>query len=45
VLSFLGLGALLMAVSFAYQKDWLSLRDTPPSTESEGRKVSNGGAD
>jgi uncharacterized membrane protein len=26
VLSFLGLGALLMAVSFAYQKDWLSLR-------------------
>jgi uncharacterized membrane protein len=45
VLSFLGLGALLMAVSFAYQKDWLSLRDTPPSTESEGHKVSNGGAD
>jgi uncharacterized membrane protein len=29
VLSFLGLGALLMAVSFAYQKDWLSLRTTP----------------
>ena len=27
VLSFLGLGALLMAVSFAYQKDWLALRD------------------
>lgn len=26
VLSFLGLGALLLAVSFAYQKDWLSLR-------------------
>jgi uncharacterized membrane protein len=25
-LSFLGLGALLMAVSFAYQKDWLALR-------------------
>jgi uncharacterized membrane protein len=24
--SFLGLGALLMAVSFAYQKDWLALR-------------------
>jgi uncharacterized membrane protein len=26
--SFLALGALLMAISFAYQKDWLSLRDT-----------------
>ena len=26
VLSFLGLGALLLAVSFAYQKDWLALR-------------------
>jgi uncharacterized membrane protein len=34
VLSFLGLGALLMAISFAYQKDWLALRKpqavTPP---------------
>ena len=29
VLSFLGLGALLMAVSFAYQKDWLALRESP----------------
>jgi hypothetical protein len=27
-MSFLGLGALLMTVSFAYQKDWLALRDT-----------------
>ncbi len=39
VLSILGLGALLMAVSFAYQKDWLSLRNsqplTPPSTPYE----------
>jgi uncharacterized membrane protein len=26
VLSFLGLGALLLAVSFVYQKDWLNLR-------------------
>jgi uncharacterized membrane protein len=26
ILSFLGLGALLLTVSFAYQKDWLSLR-------------------
>jgi uncharacterized membrane protein len=27
VVSFLGLGILLMAISFAYQKDWLSLRE------------------
>jgi uncharacterized membrane protein len=27
VVSFLGLGALLMGVSFAYQKDWLALRE------------------
>lgn len=26
ILSFLGLGALLLAVSFAYQRDWLNLR-------------------
>jgi uncharacterized membrane protein len=26
ILSFLGLGALLLAVSFAYQRDWLDLR-------------------
>ena len=31
VVSFLGLGALLMAVSFAYQKDWLALRDSVPA--------------
>jgi len=30
VVSFLGLGVLLMAVSFAYQKDWLGLRDPEP---------------
>ncbi|MBB5328300.1 DUF2339 domain-containing protein [Tunturiibacter gelidoferens] len=30
VLSFLGLGALLMAISFAYQKDWLALRLPTP---------------
>ena len=29
VASFLGLGALLMAVSFAYQKDWLGLKNQP----------------
>lgn len=28
ILSFLGLGALLLAVSFAYQRDWLNLRKT-----------------
>jgi len=38
VLSFLGLGALLMAVSFAYQKDWLALRD--PATVAHARKGS-----
>jgi uncharacterized membrane protein len=26
ILSFVGLGALLLAVSFAYQRDWLKLR-------------------
>jgi uncharacterized membrane protein len=26
ILSFLGLGALLLAVSFVYQRDWLKLR-------------------
>ncbi|HZY61758.1 MAG TPA: DUF2339 domain-containing protein [Edaphobacter sp.] len=37
VVSFLGLGALLMAVSFAYQRDWLALRDsgTVPATKRE----------
>jgi uncharacterized membrane protein len=33
VLSFLGLGALLMAISFAYQKDWLALRLPNPTPE------------
>lgn len=28
IVSFLGLGALLLAVSFVYQKDWLNLRGT-----------------
>ena len=26
ILSFLGLGALLLAISFVYQRDWLNLR-------------------
>lgn len=33
VASFLGLGALLMAVSFAYQKNWLGLRDSGATAE------------
>jgi uncharacterized membrane protein len=28
ILSFLGLGALLLAISFVYQRDWLHLRDS-----------------
>ncbi len=39
VVSFLGLGALLMAVSFAYQKDWLALR------EPESKSAANEGAE
>jgi uncharacterized membrane protein len=33
VASFLALGALLMAVSFAYQKDWLALKNPAPTEE------------
>jgi uncharacterized membrane protein len=33
VVSFLGLGALLMAISFAYQKDWLHLREPVRAAE------------
>lgn len=29
IVSFLGLGALLLAISFIYQRDWLSLRSQP----------------
>lgn len=39
VVSFLGLGVLLMTVSFAYQKDWLSLREQTPE-----RKVQKAGS-
>jgi uncharacterized membrane protein len=45
VLSFLGLGALLMAVSFAYQKDWLALREPQPNTESDVHNAPKEGAD
>jgi uncharacterized membrane protein len=43
VASLLGLGALLMAISFAYQKDWLNLRvaEKPRSVE---RKADSEGA-
>ena len=34
VVSFLGLGALLVAISFAYQKDWLNLREPEPDEAS-----------
>ncbi|HXC95769.1 MAG TPA: DUF2339 domain-containing protein [Edaphobacter sp.] len=42
VLSFLGLGALLMAVSFAYQKDWLALRERQVSA-SDGQSIPKDG--
>jgi uncharacterized membrane protein len=35
IVSFLGLGALLLAVSFVYQKDWLNLRGKGESEERE----------
>jgi uncharacterized membrane protein len=42
VLSFLGLGALLMAISFAYQKDWLSLRESVPNIKNDEPLPSKG---
>ncbi|MGA2047866.1 MAG: DUF2339 domain-containing protein [Terracidiphilus sp.] len=36
ILSFLGLGALLLAVSFVYQRDWLNLRGAKIAEEQEG---------
>jgi len=45
ILSFLGLGAVLMAISFAYQKDWLALRETPPNAESVAPSVATGGTE
>ncbi len=35
VLSFFGLGVLLLAVSFAYQKDWLGLKAAPSELKGE----------
>jgi uncharacterized membrane protein len=42
ILSFLGLGALLMAISFAYQKDWLALRGP---AETDAHSAPGEGAD
>ena len=39
VVSFMALGVLLMGVSFAYQKDWLSLKDAPVLTPSAKEDV------
>jgi len=36
ILSFLGLGALLLAVSFVYQRDWLNLRGAKNAEKQEG---------
>ncbi|MDE1176501.1 MAG: DUF2339 domain-containing protein [Edaphobacter sp.] len=36
--SLLGLGALLMAISFAYQKDWLALRNPQSPTGSDAKQ-------
>jgi len=38
VASLMGLGALLLAISFAYQKDWLNLRGTEKSADSAGAR-------
>jgi uncharacterized membrane protein len=40
ILSFMGLGALLLAVSFVYQRDWLNLRSpaTPPDRSHDPRQ-------
>ncbi|WP_035348758.1 DUF2339 domain-containing protein [Edaphobacter aggregans] len=43
VVSFLGLGALLMAVSFAYQKDWLALRE--PRSVQDAKPLHEAGPD
>ncbi len=45
VLSFLGLGALLMAISFAYQKDWLALREHQPAAASNVHNAPSEGGD
>jgi len=39
ILSFLGLGALLLAVSFVYQRDWLNLRGAKSEDKQEGQSA------
>ena len=39
ILSFLGLGALLLAVSFVYQRDWLNLRAAKHADPAAGENV------
>jgi uncharacterized membrane protein len=43
VFSFLGLGGLLMAISFVYQKDWLALRNPQPTAPPRSGSVPHGG--
>jgi uncharacterized membrane protein len=43
VVSFLGLGAVLMTISFAYQKDWLNLRAAEGKHEPDGEHGSGPG--
>jgi uncharacterized membrane protein len=45
ILSFLGLGVVLMAISFAYQRDWLALRADPTNPDNISRNVATGGSD
>jgi len=45
VVSLLGLGALLMAISFAYQKDWLGLRAAKGPTGAGGKSDAESGAE
>jgi uncharacterized membrane protein len=45
ILSFLGLGVLLMAISFAYQKDWLALRGPQAVAEIDEHNTPSEGAD
>ena len=45
VVSLLGLGALLMAISFAYQKDWLNLRAAEGPKGAGGKSDAESGAE
>jgi uncharacterized membrane protein len=45
ILSFLGLGALLLAVSFVYQRDWLELRGAGHAAAQPDRRSQAVGAD